>query len=95
MSRPKNGGEEHSEPSTVIDVCLIGIRSELLAFLHRHSGGQTRIVRGRNSESQRGTLFGGDRRDIGRRGIFRNHVLAQKGLGTRLVPAQIVIDTYM
>ena len=48
--------EKNTQSSTVIDVCLIGIRGELLAFLHRHSGGQTRIVRGRNSESQRGTV---------------------------------------
>ena len=61
--------EKSTQSSTVIDaVCLIGIRGELLAFLHRHFGGQTRIVRGRNSESQRGTLFGqfgGDRRESG------------------------------
>ena len=62
--------EKNTQSSTVIDVCLIGIRGELLAFLHRHSGGQTRIVRGRNSESQRGTLFGGDRRDIGDEASF-------------------------
>ena len=49
MSRPIN-----TQSSTVIDVCLIGIRGELLAFLHCHSGGQTRIVRG--TQRARGVL---------------------------------------